>query len=177
MSLVYGNDDRWYQNIFIGGQEADRNYGTADYDGAPTSIDDYISQVKALGHGDVQLFAKIPQLAYINNNVYLSGAKAFCDEQNRYTSDEDASIAIMEKEEGVYLQSALPHGALSLPGQTITTVLLGKTHMSDGLYETPDGQDMVIDYDLLGQLRADAPTPGPIENLKEGRQDLLIWKR
>lgn len=177
MSLVYGNDDRWYQNIFIGGQEADRAYGTADYDGAPTSIDDYISRVKALGHGDVQLFAKIPQPAYINNNVYLSGAKAFCEEQNRYISDEDASIAIIEKKEGVYLQSALPHGALSLSGQTITTALLGKTHMSDGLYETPDGQDMVIDYDLLGQLRADASTPGPIENLKEGRQDLLIWKR
>ena len=97
-------------------------------------------------------------------------------------SDEDASIAIMEKEGGVYLQSALPHGALSLPGQTITTALLGKNTYAQMVYRRqPDGQDMVIDYDLLGQLHADAPTPTSIENLKEGRQgsvnlEAIMWE-
>lgn len=30
---VYGGDDRWFQNLFIGGQEENRHYGTAEYNG------------------------------------------------------------------------------------------------------------------------------------------------
>ncbi len=37
---TYGFDDRWYQNIFVGGEEEGRSYGTALYDGAPVSMEE-----------------------------------------------------------------------------------------------------------------------------------------
>lgn len=176
-SLVYGNDDRWYQNIFIGGTEEGESYGTAAYDGAPSSIEEYIDRVKALGHGDVQLFARIPQPAYINGNVYLKGAKAFCDEKNKYTDDtSDASVRIIKKADGVYLQSNLPSAALACCGELITTQLLGMTHMSDELYETPQGEPLTIDHDLTGMARGSSPVPGPIEALSGGIEEIRIWQ-
>ena len=94
---VYGNDDRWYQNIFIGGEEEDKTYGTADYDGAPTSLEEYIHEVLTYGHGDVQLFEKVKQPAYINGNAYFNGAKAFAKEKDNLlwnTNPDGSAITI-----------------------------------------------------------------------------------
>lgn len=63
-TLVYGNDDRFYQNLFIGAREEGQRYGTEEYNGAPTSVEEYVERVKKNGHGDVQLFAKEQQPFY-----------------------------------------------------------------------------------------------------------------
>ena len=94
---VYGNDDRWYQNIFIGGKEEDKIYGTAEYNGAPTSLEEYIHEVLTYGHGDVQLFEKVKQPAYINGNAYFNGAKAFAKEKDNLlwnTNPDGSAITI-----------------------------------------------------------------------------------
>lgn len=174
-SLVYGNDDRWYQNIFVGGEETDKNYGTADYNGAPTSLEEYISLVKALGHGDVQLFAKVPLPAYINGNVYLAGAKAFSSEKIHYISDFEPHVSVEERADGVYLKFCLPKDALALPTQLIDTKTLGKTYMSEEYYESSQGEEVILDYDLLNQKHTATPTPGPIQNLQDGMNEILIW--
>ena len=177
VSLVYGNDDRWYQNIFVGGTEQDKNYGTSDYDGAPTSIEEYISRVKELGHGDVQLFAAIPQPAYINGNVYFSEAKPFASEKDNYVSDFNPDISIIEKREGIFLRITIPEEIASLHTQYITTKLLGMTHMSEEFYETPQGEEITIDYDLINDNRIEKVLCGPLQNLSIGINEKLIWNR
>ena len=176
-SLVYGNDDRWYQNVFVGGKESDKNYGTADYDGAPTSLEEYVSRVKKLGHGDVQLFATIPQPVYINGNVYFSEAKAFASEKDKYLSDFEPDVSITEKDDGVYLHITVPREMFSLPTCCITTKILGMTHMSEEFFETPQGEEIAINYDLLNETRPENPLPGPLQNLPIGTSEKLIWRR
>ena len=70
---TYGFDDRWYQNIFVGGEEEGRSYGTALYDGAPVSMEEYVERYHFLGRGEVEQFALVKQPAYIGGNVYLRG--------------------------------------------------------------------------------------------------------
>lgn len=87
---VYGGDDRWYQNLFVGGGEENRSYGTAGYDGSPVSMEEYVERYLALGHGDVEQYAKVRQPAWVDGNVYLQGAKAFEREEN-YLADAGAA--------------------------------------------------------------------------------------
>lgn len=174
ISLVYSGDDRWYHNILIGGHETDRVYGTADYDGAPTSLEEYIARVRRLGHGDVQLFAQIPQPAYIDGNVYLAGAGAYEREEHHLMSDAEPQARITRREDGVYLSITLPEGLDSVPTCTVATRMLGQTHMSDGFYETPAGEPIVIDRDLCGAPRGESPVPGPIEALHPGFNEVRV---
>lgn len=176
-TLVYGNDDRWYQNIFIGGNEEGKKYGTSDYDGAPVSMDEYIERVKAVGAGDVEMFAQVRQPVYINGNTYLNGAKAFDREEKNYIDDMNPGMSIEEKEEGVYLNITLPEAMFELDTAPICTELLGMPRLTEQRFENPDGSDIVLDYDLLGKNRKDKATVGPIEELNPGKNLILIWKK
>lgn len=72
-ALVYGADDIWYQNIFVGGEEKNKVYGTVQYSGCPASLEEYIEKVCAMGNGDVELYEQIQQPAYISGNAYFKG--------------------------------------------------------------------------------------------------------
>lgn len=48
-ALAYGGDDRWIQNLFVGGLEEGRHYGTALYNGSPVSLEEYLERVRATG--------------------------------------------------------------------------------------------------------------------------------
>ncbi|MBO5033954.1 MAG: right-handed parallel beta-helix repeat-containing protein [Lachnospiraceae bacterium] len=173
---VYGNDDRWYQNIFIGGSNENWCYGTAGYDEAPVSLEEYIARVMEIGHGDVQLFAKVPQPAYINGNVYLNGAESFDREENRLICSDNPHAELAAQTDGVYLDICLPEGFSGLPTTLITTALLGMTRLSEQAYENPDGSALTIDTDLVSKPRSGHPTAGPLEELQPGMNHILIWK-
>lgn len=174
---VYGNDDRWYQNIFIGGTNEEWSYGTDDYNGAPTSLEEYITRVKEIGHGDVQIFEKVPQPAYIDGNVYFAHAKAFDREEHSFTSDENPQAKIVTEKDGVYLEITLPEDIFAIETKQISTQLLGMTRLSEEAFETPDSSPIYIDTDLVGSPRTKTPTPGPIQNLTSGTNRIHIWSR
>lgn len=171
---VYGFDDRWYQNIFVGGSEEDRMYGTADYDGAPVSLDEYVDRVRAYGHGDVNLFEKVQQPAYINGNAYLGGAKAFDREEEKLLSYLDPDVAVLKREDGVYLRITLPEEFFGIRTRVIGTDILGCTRLTEEYYENPDGSKLALDHDLLGSPRGEAPLAGPLEGLKAGVNEVKL---
>ena len=178
--VVYGNDDRWYQNIFWGGMQENRQYGTAGYDGAPTSLEEYIERVKALGEGDVECFAQIRQPAYINANAYLDGARAFDGETEKYlaeNADVKTNLQIVDKEDGVYLKITLPEMLFELNTRQMNSKLLGMTRITEARYENADGSDIILDYDMNGRKRSSKPTVGPLEDLEPGENEVLLWKR
>ncbi|MGB8451529.1 MAG: hypothetical protein WCD89_04280 [Anaerocolumna sp.] len=74
-SFIYGGDDRFYNNIFIGRDDL-TGVGTSHYKNYTTSLAEYIDIVDKV-HGDVEAFAKIEQPVYINSNAYLCGAEPF----------------------------------------------------------------------------------------------------
>jgi len=172
---VYGFDDRFYQNIFLGGTEENEIYGTADYDDAPTSLQEYIDEVLTYGHGDVQLFEKVKQPAYVNGNAYFNGAKAFNKEKNNLISDTNPNVTVITKEDGVYLQITLPKDFFQIKTQLIDTELLGCTRLTEEFYENPDGSPLTINRDLLGNELNKTPIAGPIQGLKAGFNEIKIY--
>lgn len=174
--LVYGFDDRWYQNILIGGNEKDREYGTAVYDGAPISIEEFIERYLEKDGGDVETFAQIKQPVYIEENVYLNGAKAFCREQNYYCNEWNPKATIISSKEEVFLEITLPEQMFELLNTPINTERLGAPRIVEVCYENPDTSPLTICIDLLGKEIKEKAISGPLQELKPGKNRIKLCK-
>lgn len=173
---VYGLDDRWYQNIFVGGEE-DRAYGTTTYDGAALSLEEFLEKVRAYEGDMLQAYAKIRQPAYIHRNVYLHGAKAFEKEEDA------ACFAQWEPEVAVeicggeaVLTIVLPEGIPTKDNVAVTTALLGNPRVTEAGYENPDGSPLTVDTDLKGERYGKTVQAGPLQCLKPGRNVVKLGR-
>jgi len=172
---TYGGDDRWFQNIFVGGTKADRHYGTAEYNGSTTSMDEYTLEVQKKGFGYIEHFEWTRQPAYIDRNVYLEGALAFEREENNVVSNASAKIDIVNENDGVYLYIDMPKEALNMECNAICSKDLPITRITECRFEKPNGKDVVIDKDLLGNAYDANVNAGPIQGLKEGLNKIKVW--
>jgi hypothetical protein len=202
-SFIYGGDDRFYQNIFVGG--ADKHgqtdcvfTGTEAFNGHPDSYEKYIDGIKAAFPqkgipGDENLYIQVAQPVYIARNVYGNGAEHYDGEQDfsvkeggwnvRIEADEPDSdpnlpaVEFIRKRHGfVYLELDADDVILNQKTALMTTADLGETRVSEAFFENPDGTDIAIDHDYLGQLRTDGNNPaGPFAKLKPGKNRLCIW--
>lgn len=176
-AFVYGFDDRWYQNIFLGGTEEGQRYGTNTYDGAPVSMEEYIERVRTQGSGDVGMFAKVKQPVYIDGNVYYKGAPHFDREENYLCLANDPQIRILDEVDTVYLEIYVEEEVLSIGNEIITSDKLEVPRIVEERFENPDGSDIVLDKDMLGCCRGASPVPGPLQNLVVGYNKIKIWER
>lgn len=177
-ALVYGYDDRVYQNIFAKNYEAENGKwrsGTYIYDGCPTSLEEYIERVLKNGKGDVETYDNVQQPAFINNNCYLDGVKAFERENSKFISSLNPNVKIYEENGKVYLEIDMPEDYKPLPTEIITTEKLGMPRISEAPFENPDESPITADTDLLGAKRAAAPTVGPVEQLKPGHNKICVY--
>ena len=202
-SFVYGGDDRYYQNIFAGG--ADRHgqtdcvfCGTEAYDGHPDSYGEYIDAIKKAFPqngvpGDENLYIQVPQPVYIARNVYGNGAKHYDRERGFSEKDGGWDIRIEAKDPAadgslpaaefvrrrrrfIFLAMDADDYILAPTTQIVTTASLGETRITEAFFENPDGTDITIDRDYLGELRTDDRNlPGPFAGLKPGRNFLCVW--
>ncbi|MBO5072118.1 MAG: right-handed parallel beta-helix repeat-containing protein [Eubacterium sp.] len=171
---TYGSDDRWYQNIFVGGKEEGRCYGTCSYEGAAVSMEEYVQRYWEAGAADIETYESIRQPAYIDNNVYLQGAAGFTREEHAWKGRDRDIVRLKEEEDGIYLEAELGEEAFSLPTAYITTKVLGRPRITEAAYENPDGTPVVICRDMLGRERPTAPVPGPLQDLKPGKNRIRI---
>ena len=170
-ACVYGGDDRIYQNIFVGGSPyipGVTSRGTETYNGAPINEDEYMRRVHSQGIGDLELFEKIPQPAYIDGNVYLSGAESFDREEHGFQSEDGGFRVVVDEEGTTWLEGEVPDGALGVETSLVDTALLGTPRLVWQRFENPDGTPITIDEDLSGEKRGQKPVPGPCESLKTG---------
>lgn len=173
---VYGGDDRWIQNIFVGGKEEGKFYGTSEYNGSPTSLHEYIERVKALGYGDLEQFERVRQPAYIRGNVYLNGALPFEAERDSCVCSARAEVRIVRGLDGVYLETELPEEMFLGKGEVVTSEKLGLTRITEERFEAPDGSDLRLDSDLAGNVVGDSVLAGPLQGLRAGKNRVKIWK-
>ena len=176
--VVYSGDDRIYQNIFLGGSPeiTEESYtGTAGYDKHPSTWEEYLDRIIALGNEDHEKFKLVPQAVYINGNAYLKEAPAYAQEQDNYISKADPKVRIVEEADGTYLEMDVEEGMLDIPTRTIRTEMLGAPRITEALFDAPDGSMIVFDKDMLGMQRNEHPVSGPIEELKAGHNRIRVW--
>jgi hypothetical protein len=151
-------DDRYYNNIF-----------TLDKSSA--------TQNNKLGQYGLQDYSKAKYPVWIASNIYFNGIKPYSNEidgsENAVT---DPEISIEEKGNEVYLHINVDESLSKVKTRFITTSLLGKAKMPNVSYENPDGSELKIDKDFLGNKRSEnAPLVGPFETLKQGKQVIKVW--
>jgi hypothetical protein len=162
LSATRGGDDRYYNNILIGGG-ADLAAAAQD----PKSK-------RATGFGLWVYDARELPLQ-TGGNVYLNGARPYAEESGALVlSNVDPKLRVEERNGGVYLHLTLPPEVRNAETKLVTTVLLGKAMVPQLAYENADGTSVVIDYDYFGKKRAGGrPTPGPFE--QPGPAALKVW--
>ena len=188
-AAIYGGDDRYIGNVFLGG-DADQaygpdarvrdavGYGTAGYHGHPTSLADYIARVGDPSRGDHERFAGVPQPVYIRDNVYAAGAGAYEAEQGAVDlGDAEVPVTVVDEGDGVYLEMQLPEAFDATRIPLITGRDLERVRFVDAEFEERDGSPAVMDIDLVGSRKTDehAHPAGPLAGLTSGASRTRVW--
>jgi len=176
-TIVYGLDDRWYQNIFVGGTEEGKSYGTVSYSGAPVNMKEYIAWVKEKGEGDVEMYEQVKQPAYINGNVYLQGAQRFDREEHYYVAADSTDTSIVAVGNEIYLDITIPEEMNWPEGRVITSEILGFPRITEEGYENPDGTSISLNVDLSGVQAGETMKAGPLQRIEKGKNHILVWRR
>lgn len=184
-AIIVGGDDRFIGNIFGDGQGrkayeieipdfATVGYGTAVHDHCPASPDEYFDLTESRS-GDHRRFATYPQAVNIRDNAYLGNAKAFRAEE-RANAFPDGSITLEVEADGSVTLSAQLSEVPQLT-QSVTTADLGHVRFVDADFEEPDGSELILNKDLLGEEHAPegAKAVGPIASLSDGWSG-VVWR-
>ena len=172
-AVVYGGDDRWYNNIFIG-DAATATVGTGHYNGHHTSLADFISEVQSYGPVDVEKFQEVKEPVYIRDNVYLQGAVPFEKEiANLIVNAFEPKLTIKREEGRVTLKMALPPEFLQQQAALRGTENLMRTRLTDAEFENSDGSPLSVEKDLLGNSFKNLC--GPLQQLVAGENEVVIW--
>ncbi|PRO67312.1 hypothetical protein C6I21_00770 [Alkalicoccus urumqiensis] len=174
---VYGGDDRWVNNLFIG-DDGIQNAGTSPYNGFSASLDDYIEAVQEIRErtgGDHEAFAMVEEPVYIHSNAYLHGAAPYEEESGYVQVDRDPSFRIVEEGDAVLLEIDLPEEAAARFCSIQSTHTLPRVRIVDAEFEKPDGSAVFLEEDLAGRTRNETTIPGPLSELVEGKNRITIW--
>lgn len=174
ISVVYGGDDRWFNNIFIGEGELE-GVGTAHYNGYTASLEEFIDTVQNKSGSDHEAFNVVEQPVYINHNAYLNGAEPFDREEKNFVSSENPSFQIVDEGKEVYMEINLPEEFEQQTGKVQSTHTLERVRLVDVEFENPDGSEVVINKDLLGKEKEGAAVLGPIAQLRKGKNRMKVW--
>jgi len=160
---ISGGDNRFYNNIFIGGEA--------------TFVTDNKTGQRRTGYGlDIYNNAELPM--HVDGNVYYKDAKPFASESNLINQPEfDPFVKIEEINDSIFFAIMPDRSFKKLKTRPVNTQLLGKALIPGQAYENPDGSPLTINTDYFGIRRNDRqPSAGPFENLIPGRQmKLKVW--
>jgi len=193
-AVIYGGDDRYIGNIFVGrgadatplgiGYSADRKrgdraddfaYGTSAYDGHPDSAESYLAAVEAALPGDVEIYLGLPQPVYVRDNAYLAGARPFDLESSAVVVEAGPHPAVRLVDSQVWLDVDVPADVTARRIPPVRTSDVEHVRFVNADFEAPDGSELVLDTDLIGDRTA-APAPiGPLNSLKPGHNTYLVW--
>ncbi|WP_039069550.1 right-handed parallel beta-helix repeat-containing protein [Staphylococcus shinii] len=173
---VYGGDDRFYNNIFIG-QEGIPNVGTEIYNFYTTSLSEFKEAV-AKEEGDHESFHKIKQPVYIEDNAYFNKANQFNREDRNFIDESvNPDLSIVEEGNDVYLNISVPESFIEFKGKVYDTETLPKVRIVDADFEDEKGNSLTINTDLNDDLREHESMIGPLQTLTTGNNKVKIWTK
>ena len=166
LSNIQGGDNRFYNNILVGGGES------SAVTGKPASKDPQRADGFGLWVYDAREFP-----LQTGGNVYYHGARPYSEEVKHVVqAGVDPKVRVVEEGRNVYLHLTLGQAVQKSNTTLVTTALLGKAKIPGLPFENPDGSPLKIDTDHLGKRRNEAtPTAGPFENPGAGPLTLKVW--
>jgi hypothetical protein len=187
-AVIYGADDRYLANLFLGG-DPDHAYapgtdyhrtaahGTTGYHGHPASFADYLARLDDQPAGDHQRFPGVKQPAYLHSNVYAGGARPSDSEPDPLVLAGAVSLDIITDGDAVYLHTQLPKDFDHTRLPVVTGRDLERVRFPDADYEEPDGTPAVMNTDLVGQPKQPGHNypAGPLTALTAGTTRLRVW--
>ncbi len=170
--LIYGGDDKIYQNIYAGnqnGEQADdmikfygadvkQAYGNAIYNGYRKEGE----EINTMTDNSLMPFGDGTFPVYIHRNLYFKGAKKYEAEADACEAQDFQLICKIVKEDGMYyFETNLPEYSITEDLGIISTGDLGKAFQTDQAYEDVDGTPFVLDKDFTGAPRGEKTIAGP----------------
>ena len=114
------------------------------------------------------------QAVWFGGNAYSGDAKPFRGEITPIESE--GMSATIENQNGEWVLTLNVSDAVAQAScEQITTEMLGMPVFSEERYENPDGSDVDLTIDLIGNKR-ERVIPGAIASLKCGEQRITVWK-
>ena len=148
LSSIQGGDNRFYNNIFVGGPGL-KNYSDAE---RPMRAGGNVYLGGAAPHEDESGALHLP--------------------------DFEADARLVEEDGAYFLQLSLPQALRDHETELITTELLGKAAVTGLPYEGSDGTPVRVTRGYRGTDRSgDNPTAGPFEDPGTGQARLRLWPR
>ncbi|NMM97322.1 right-handed parallel beta-helix repeat-containing protein [Bifidobacterium olomucense] len=186
-AFVYGGDDRFVNNLFMaveGEVPSDRTQnavgsvsvtdaGTSCFEDYPRSLAEYEQRIEEAGLGDEELYRNILQPMMLASNTYLNGAKAASRETDAVACAEAGTLSLRETDDELWIMLALPDAARGATGSVVSTVDLGQPRIVEEYFEQPDGSPIVVNRDMVGDLRGKESARGPLAVYPSG--EVLIW--
>ncbi|HBY59548.1 MAG TPA: right-handed parallel beta-helix repeat-containing protein [Solibacterales bacterium] len=162
VTLTNGGDNRFHNNVFLGGEAKPGLRGAED--------------LTLSGHGlwmyNVRAFP-----SFASGNVYFGGATPYAGEPSPLQMAAIAAPRIAEEGKDVFLTLALDPAVAKASTQLVTTASLGRTLVAELPFENFDGGPLRIGTDYLGAVRnQNKPAPGPFEAIS-GPARLRVWPR
>lgn len=174
---VYGGDDRYIGNIFVGNRESeDELYGTAIFNSHTRSLEEYIEKVQLNMPGDLGSFLHVEEPVYIKDNFYVYGAKPYEKEEN-FTElrDYNPHIEILEEKDQVFLVIDLPKEYEQIKTDVASSSTLSHPRVAAYAFENPDGSELLLDSDYLNQQENNPRKLGPLSTLTSGKNKIKVW--
>ena len=155
LSTTRGGDNRYYNNIFVGGAPE----GPGRMSG-------------------MEAYKKTALPMFVNGNVYLNGASPYIKEKNQLLIKGNPDIELEEKEDGVYLSLKLEGSVARMKIMGVTSDLLGRALIPGQAYVHADGSDICIDRDYSGkQRKIRNPSPGPFDLAGKQTLTIKVWPK
>jgi hypothetical protein len=119
----------------------------------------------------------VKQPAYLRDNVYGPGARAFADEASAVTLTQGVSFEVADEGDVVYLETTLPADFDRVRVGIVTGADLPRVRFADADFEEPDGSPVTADVDLLGERKepGNGYAAGPIGSLGPGPSRVRVW--
>lgn len=190
-TFVYGGDDRFFNNIFVGGEKAGLDYtifgeegvehshcGTIGYSDCPTSLEEYYEWIDqaSRGRGNTEAYVTVKQPVYLGGNIYLNKAET-CEGEKAFCLETDPHVKIIEEEQKVYLEMCFPEEAEAVSEKLIDSECLGTGRLVEELFLTAEGKNYVSRLDYEGIVREGHIPAGPFQQLHAGENRIEIWRR
>jgi hypothetical protein len=186
-AVIYGGDDRYVGNLFLGGDpsaaygagaegEGPPLGGTAGYDGHPASFEEYLARLGDQPPSDQQKYLDVKQPVYARANAYGAGARPFEGESEPRVLGAVTAV-VVDEGDAVWLVTDLPEAFDEARIGVVTGRDLERVRCAEAEFEEADGGPAIMDIDLTGEPRQPGRdgAVGPIAGLLSGASRTRIF--